>query len=98
MRTFSSLSPTLSNEMHTNFTIARHETKPTIHHSFNWKSALSSKLSRRKIDHLIKFLVTNDDLIKSQNYNTDTNSSLEIDTSTDSQPGTRNSMNSQSSS
>ncbi|GBM70683.1 hypothetical protein AVEN_270790-1 [Araneus ventricosus] len=31
------------------------------------KSALSSKLSRRSIDHLITFLATNEDLIKSQN-------------------------------
>ncbi|GBN18755.1 hypothetical protein AVEN_69951-1 [Araneus ventricosus] len=32
-----------------------------------WKSALSSKLSRRNIGRLIKFLATNEDLIKSQN-------------------------------
>ncbi|GBM12335.1 hypothetical protein AVEN_116778-1 [Araneus ventricosus] len=32
-----------------------------------WKSALSSKLSRRNIDRLIKFLATNEDLIKNQN-------------------------------
>ncbi|GBN92623.1 hypothetical protein AVEN_145719-1 [Araneus ventricosus] len=32
-----------------------------------WKSALSSKLSRRNIDHLITFLATNKDLIKRQN-------------------------------
>ncbi|GBM40864.1 hypothetical protein AVEN_14789-1 [Araneus ventricosus] len=67
----------------------------TIHCS---KRVLSSKLSRRKIDHLIKFLKTNEDLIKNKNYNTDTNSSLEIDSYTDSPPGTRNSMNSRSSS
>ncbi|GBN03159.1 hypothetical protein AVEN_78173-1 [Araneus ventricosus] len=32
-----------------------------------WKSALSRKLSRRNIDHIITFLATNEDLIKSQN-------------------------------
>ncbi|GBL85258.1 hypothetical protein AVEN_222727-1 [Araneus ventricosus] len=32
-----------------------------------WKRALSSKLSRRNIEHLITFLATNNDLIKSQN-------------------------------
>ncbi|GBL99329.1 hypothetical protein AVEN_206753-1 [Araneus ventricosus] len=32
-----------------------------------WKSALSSKLSRRNVDRLIKFLMTNEDLIKRQN-------------------------------
>ncbi|GBN06635.1 hypothetical protein AVEN_215809-1 [Araneus ventricosus] len=32
-----------------------------------WKSALSRKLSRRNIYRLIKFLATNEDLIKSQN-------------------------------
>ncbi|GBN52229.1 hypothetical protein AVEN_184557-1 [Araneus ventricosus] len=32
-----------------------------------WKSALSRKLSRRNIDHLITFLATNEDLTKSQN-------------------------------
>ncbi|GBM61985.1 hypothetical protein AVEN_201302-1 [Araneus ventricosus] len=63
-----------------------------------WRSAPSSKLSRRKIYHLIKFFSTSEDLIKSQRYNTDTDSSLEIDTSTDSPPRTRHSTNSQSSS
>ncbi|GBM92225.1 hypothetical protein AVEN_153144-1 [Araneus ventricosus] len=46
----------------------------------------------------IFLIVTNEDLLKSQNYNIDTDSSLVIDTSTDSPPGTRNSMNAQSSS
>ncbi|GBN61554.1 hypothetical protein AVEN_45058-1 [Araneus ventricosus] len=59
-----------------------------------WKSVLSRKLSRRNIDHLITFLATNEDLIKSQNT-TVTYSSQEIDTSKDSPPRTRNSINTQ---
>ncbi|GBN23483.1 hypothetical protein AVEN_91024-1 [Araneus ventricosus] len=45
----------------------------------------------KKIYHLIEFLASNEDLIKSQNYNTNTDSNLEIYTSTNLPLGTRNS-------
>ncbi|GBO20935.1 hypothetical protein AVEN_150335-1 [Araneus ventricosus] len=90
-------SPTLSNEIPTNFIISPQGTKPTIHHPLVEERPIQQTL-KPKIDHLIKFLETSEDLIKSQNYNTDTDSSLEIGISTDSPPGTRNSMNTKSSS
>ncbi|GBO33169.1 hypothetical protein AVEN_134994-1 [Araneus ventricosus] len=89
--------PTLGNEIPTNFIIPPQGTKPTIHHPLVEERQIQQTL-KSKIDHLIKFLETNEDLIKSQNYNTDTDSSLEIGISTDSPPGTRNSMNTKSSS
>ncbi|GBM28509.1 hypothetical protein AVEN_142151-1 [Araneus ventricosus] len=87
-------SPTLCNEMPTNFIISHKESSPQF--IVHWrKCALSSELSRRNIDRLIKFLGTNEDLIKSRNYNIVTDFRLEIDTSTNSPPGTRNLMNTQ---
>ncbi|GBM97062.1 hypothetical protein AVEN_233706-1 [Araneus ventricosus] len=59
-------SPTLRNEMPTNTIISHKEPSPQFIVHW-WKCALSSKLSRRNIDLLIKFLVTDEDLIKSQN-------------------------------
>ncbi|GBO09973.1 hypothetical protein AVEN_27270-1 [Araneus ventricosus] len=50
------------------FTLSYHHKEPSPQFIVHWwKSALSSKLSRRNIDHLITFLATNEDLIKSQN-------------------------------
>ncbi|GBL78200.1 hypothetical protein AVEN_153866-1 [Araneus ventricosus] len=57
-------SPTLRNEI----TLSYHHMEPSPQFIIHWwKSYLSSKLSRRIIDHLITFLATNEDLIKSQN-------------------------------
>ncbi|GBN99331.1 hypothetical protein AVEN_163213-1 [Araneus ventricosus] len=76
-------------------TLSYHHKEPSPQFIVHWwKSALSRKLSRRNIDHLITFLATNEDLIKSQNT-TVTYSSQEIDTSKDSPPRTRNSINTQ---
>ncbi|GBN93267.1 hypothetical protein AVEN_227213-1 [Araneus ventricosus] len=60
------ISPTLRNEMPTNTIISHKEPSPQFIVHW-WKCALSSKLSRRNIDLLIKFLVNDEDLTKSPN-------------------------------
>ncbi|GBO41977.1 hypothetical protein AVEN_182025-1 [Araneus ventricosus] len=61
-----SKSPLLRNEMPTYFILSPQGTKPTIHSPLEEEHPIQ-KLSRRNIDHLITFLATNEDLIKSQN-------------------------------
>ncbi|GBO12068.1 hypothetical protein AVEN_201928-1 [Araneus ventricosus] len=49
-------------------TLSKHHKEPSPQFIVHWwKSALSSKLSRRNIKNLITFLATNEDLIKRQN-------------------------------
>ncbi|GBM64590.1 hypothetical protein AVEN_56562-1 [Araneus ventricosus] len=59
-------SPTIRNEIP--LTLSYHHKEPSPQFIVHWwKSALSSKLSRRSIEHLITFRATNEDVIKSQN-------------------------------
>ncbi|GBM84661.1 hypothetical protein AVEN_21140-1 [Araneus ventricosus] len=76
-------SPTLRKGMPTYFIISPQGTKPTIHSPLMEESPIQQTLKTK---------------YRSFNHNTVTYSSLEIDTSKDSPPGARDSMNTQSSS
>ncbi|GBO34378.1 hypothetical protein AVEN_268039-1 [Araneus ventricosus] len=78
-------------------TTSYHHKKPSPQYTTQWwRSALSSKLSTGRIDSLIKFLTTNEDLIKSHYPQDDADS--DVDSTIASPPRTSQSSSIQSNS